>query len=91
MRQTSEEFADQILKTYEPETPLEQVNLSDMVAEMEKKIADKITETEKNIVDRLKSNITADTADDADTDTSSADVNAADPEQDADAADAINE
>lgn len=52
MRQTSEQFADAMLKDIESENPSKP--LAEQLAEMEKRIGEKIAETENKIFSKLE-------------------------------------
>ena len=52
MRQTSEQFADAMLKDIESENPTKP--LAEQLAEMEKRIGEKIAETENKIFSKLE-------------------------------------
>ena len=52
MRQTSEQFADAMLKDIESETPKQ--SFAEQLAEMEKRINDKIAQTQDNIFARME-------------------------------------
>ena len=52
MRQTSEQFADAMLKDIESETP--QKTLAQQLAETEKRITEKLAETENKLFNKLE-------------------------------------
>lgn len=59
MRQTSEQFADAMLKDIESENPTKP--LAEQLAEMEKRIGEKIAETENKVFSKIESmNVTPD-------------------------------
>ena len=53
MRQTSEQFAEAMLKDIESENPTK--TLAEQLAEMEKRIGEKIAETENKVFSKLES------------------------------------
>ena len=53
MRQTSEQFADAMLKDIESENPTKP--LAEQLAEMEKRIGEKIAETENKVFSKIES------------------------------------
>ena len=59
MRQTSEQFADAMLKDIESENPTKPI--AEQLAEMEKRIGEKIAETENKVFSKIESmNVTPD-------------------------------
>lgn len=72
MRQTSEEFAKAMIGDVAVETP--QPNLTEMLAETEKRITEKLTESQQALFNRLDAiNTAVDVTDDTSTDESSQD------------------
>ena len=57
MRQTSEQFADAMLKDIESENPTKPI--AEQLAEMEKRIGEKIAETENKVFSKIESMNTA--------------------------------
>ena len=69
MRQTSEEFAKAMIEDVVTET--QQTNISEMIAETEKRITEKLAESQQALFNRLDAiNTTVDTTDDISSDVS---------------------